>query len=507
MGFLEPIFTVLSANSTLVLIVTVLGVAVGGVALFLDYRNDRRANDTFGIERRRLSEVNLKVKHNVRLIRVREKTQKQEPASQREQGAYMVLRMPLKNIGDGPIDILGMLASARTLTYEQWENGIGARSRDVEWSDYHTSYWNRKDISHNVFAGLSTTKSLVNATDNFTRLAAKEYGAMRRLDAVVGMRALHEAQAIHVMYRVFAVARGYSLGEILRQLGGGPPDPATNVRQELLQFQRLAQPNYRRWSALQKALINLNRFAFRLAIFDVDHLTTDTDPDKDPLHAHDPLGALVTPDAWRLFLLRHWEFIDDGSHAPEGLPSKYEKPFRLPPGGMKRASEIAEKAFPNRRLPDVWDNETKRKIRDVHAQCARELAPFVEAWKRLLADIQRCEANDPDDFKGRLPKGCPNEGYPRMIHGDSEYRERWFALMKEGYLVSKPFQRSRIHIGFIRAGGRHRNLSKVDIPEDPRVLEPFVMRTYYFLDTLTERELKDEQFAFDEDGPSGVRAS
>lgn len=259
MGFLEPIFTVLSANSTLVLIVTVLGVAVGGVALFLDYRNDRRANDTFGIERRRLSEVNLKVKHNVRLIRVREKRQKQEPAGQQEQGAFMVLRMPLKSIGDGPIDILGMLASARTLTYEQWENGIGARSRDVEWSDYHTSYWNRKDISHNVFAGLSTTKSLVNATDNFTRLAAKEYGAMRRLDAVVGMRALHEAQAIHVMYRVFAVARGYSLGEILRQLGGGPPDPATNVRQELLQFQRLAQPNYRRWSALQKALINLNR--------------------------------------------------------------------------------------------------------------------------------------------------------------------------------------------------------------------------------------------------------
>ena len=77
----------------------------------------------------------------------------------------------------------------------------------------------------------------------------------------------------------------------------------------------------------------------------------------------------------------------------------------------------------------------------------------MEAWKRLLADIQRCEANDPDDFKGRLPKGCPNEGYSRMIHGDSEYRERWFALMKEGYLVSKPFQRSRIHIGFIRAGG------------------------------------------------------
>ena len=102
----------------------------------LDYRNDRLANVTFGIERRRLSEVNLKVKHNVRLIRVREKTQKRAPASQQEQGAFTVLRMPLKNIGDSPIDILGMLASVRTLTYQQWENGIGARSRAVEWSDY-----------------------------------------------------------------------------------------------------------------------------------------------------------------------------------------------------------------------------------------------------------------------------------------------------------------------------------------------------------------------------------
>jgi hypothetical protein len=328
---------------------------------------------------------------------------------------------------------------------------------------------------------------------------------MRRIDAVVGMDTLREVKTIHVMYRVFAVARGYALGEILRQLGGGPPDPATNVRQELLQFQRLAQPNFRRWSAVQKALINLNRFAFRLALFAIDRPA-----ESEELHAEDPLGALVTPDAWRLFLLHHWEFIDDGpSEAPKGLPAEYLKaPYKLPDGALERASKIAEKAFPNRRLPDTWDDEIRQQIRTAHTQCAHELAPLVVAWDRLLKAIKRCEENK---FSGRhIPKNCPNEGYPRMIHGVKEYKEykeRWFALMREGYLVSKPFQRSRINIGFIHTGGRHRHLSMADIPEDPRVLEPFVMRTYYFLDTLDEKELKNERLAVDEDGPAGVRAS
>jgi hypothetical protein len=110
------------------------------VALFLDYRKERRARDNFGIERRRLSEVNLKVKHNVRLVRVRQKKQSAATEqTEQKQGVFMVLRIPLKNIGDGPIDIIGMLASARLLSFVEWEKGIGARSRDVEWNDYHRS--------------------------------------------------------------------------------------------------------------------------------------------------------------------------------------------------------------------------------------------------------------------------------------------------------------------------------------------------------------------------------
>jgi hypothetical protein len=254
---------------------------------------------------------------------------------------------------------------------------------------------------------------------------------------------------------------------------------------------------------VQQALINLNRFAFRLALFTVDR-PAET---EDPLHAEDPLGVLTTPDAWRLFLLHHWEFIDNGpAEAPKGLPEKYlnlKEPYKIPEGALARANAIAEKAFPDRRLPDTWDDDIKQQIRTAHAQCARELAPFVEAWKRLLAAIDRCEANKFSDR--HVPKNCPNEGYPRMIHSEPEYKARWFALMREGYLVSKPFQRSRINIGFIHTGGRHRHLSMADIPEDPRVLEPFVMRTYYFLDTLNEKELKNERLAVDEDGPAGVR--
>jgi hypothetical protein len=114
MEFLEPLFSLVSANSTLAILGLMIAAALGGVALFLDYRNERRARDNFGIERRRLSEVNLRVKHNVRLVRVRQKKQSAATEqTEQKQGAFMVLRMPLKNIGDGPIDIIGMLASAR----------------------------------------------------------------------------------------------------------------------------------------------------------------------------------------------------------------------------------------------------------------------------------------------------------------------------------------------------------------------------------------------------------
>lgn len=65
--------------------------------------------------------------------------------------------------------------------------------------------------------------------------------------------------------------------------------------------------------------------------------------------------------------------------------------------------------------------------------------------------------------------------------------------MKEGYLISKPFSRNRLrikvtimNIRLLKLGllGRKTNYNEKDIPGDPRVLEPYVMRTYYFLESV-----------------------
>lgn len=132
---------------------------------------------------------------------------------------------------------------------------------------------------------------------HYIRLAAHERGALRRIDAVNDVNIFSREAPLHLMYRVFIVMRGYSLGEILCQLGGGPLDPLQNVDLNQVQFRALAQPNYTRWQAVQRALLHLNRLAFRLAT-----------------NEHDPLGKLTEQDAWRFFLLHHEEFASVDAH-------------------------------------------------------------------------------------------------------------------------------------------------------------------------------------------------
>ncbi len=483
---LKNLSSLIQNNGTLTILSAVAVIALGGLALFLDYRNDRRARDNFSIERRRLTEVNLKIDHELDLLRIKSppnlSTSEQIPAMEAadstasKEGAYMVVRLPIQNIGDGPVDILGMLASARQLSYDSFERGIGTRSRDVEWGDYQPFYWN-DDATNKVFSGISTTKHLINTADNFTRFASRESGTMRRIDAVNDLAALTHMDSVAIMYRLFTVSRGYSLGEILRQLGGGPPDPALNVTQELLQFQRLAQPNYRRWMLVQQALINLNRLAFRIAIYN---------PQK-PGDSADPLGLIAEPDAWRLFLLHHWEFVDnEADAAPEKLDKDLLKEYPQPrPNSMREATGIVKAAYPNLSLPPNWQTDGRATFEGVRQACRGALADYIRAWDRLNEQLKLLGEYKGGKVKKGVSNDIPREGYPQLIHGNDEYRKRWFALMQEGYLISKPFPRSRIQIRNLHLGGRRKNHSERDIPNDPRVLEPFVMRTYYFLDSLS----------------------
>lgn len=473
MDYFDFLLSVVQHNSGLTALLSLILAALIAIIGFLfEWRRERRARDTFSIERRRLTEVNIKIGHRVRVVPVHDAATSTDGA---RESAFTLLRLPMRNIGDGPVDVLAMLAAGRVLS-AVYKKGIGTRSRDVEWDDYQPFYWNDARAGQ-VYSGISTTKHMVARADAYTRLAAQESALMRRVDAVNSVAALRERGSVTIMYRVFMVARGYPLGEILRQLGGGPPDPAENVTQELLQFQTLAQPDFRRWYAVQAAMINLNRFVVRLATYDPDHADDSADP----------LGLIARPDAWRMFLLHHWEFLDDDPHAaPETLPKAYR--VDVPPGALNAIANVTEAVrrwYKDLILPDNWtaDEEARRTFAEAQAYCKAHLGHIVKARERLVRAIKLCE-DFPTDKPA--PKGCPRESYPRLIHGDPEYRERWLALMREGYLVSKPFPRGRLSfagpLGIVLFG-RRRGYGRGDIPADPRVLEPYVMRTHYFLET------------------------
>jgi hypothetical protein len=465
--------------------ILIIGTFATGVAIWLDWHSERRASDTFGIERRRLAEVNMKVDYNAQI------TPLQPSPVAGEQAAFMILRLPVENIGDGPVDILAVLITGRLLS-AQFKPGLGTRSRDVEWGDFQPLYWNDPDVSQ-IFLGISTTKDAISAANDYVRLAAKESGVLRRIDAVNNVGALMNLDNIVVRHRVFVVARGYPLGEILRQIGGGPPDPSVNVEQGRLQFQTLAAPNYRRWQTVQQALVNLNRFVFRIAIYDSSH----------PEESGDPLGFFTDPDAWRIFLLHHWEFVDEAAAAPKEYQQTraFRQRVRLP-NFTEKIAALTEKVkadYPDLVLPPDWQQDLLR-LQRVQALCRTELKDFIEVWQRMRAAIDVCKSYKTGQFKG---KGYVDEGYPAMIHnapyyvkalGELDYRERWFALMEEGYLVSKPFHRR------IKLFGRplpwlrwqKYNINK-DIPEDPRILEPFVVRTHNFMTAIPTPRQGDEE--------------
>src|SRR5262249_5202220 len=162
---------------------------------------------------------------------------------------------PVNNKGDGPVDLLASLASARLLSTAHLP-GIGLRGRDVEWDDYETFYWDEQSAAK-PFAGISTTKSMLARATHFIRLAPHERGSLRRIDGINNHQAFQTAAPLYLMYRIFLVVRGYPLGEIMQQLGGERPDPAANAKLEQIQFESIAQPKYTQWRQVQEALLNL----------------------------------------------------------------------------------------------------------------------------------------------------------------------------------------------------------------------------------------------------------
>ncbi len=510
-SFFNIVSNLLPTGNVVGIFILILSVIGGVVYFFIDWRAERRARDTFGIERRRLTEVNLKVDYDLQFSPV------QHGLLSNSQSVFLSMRLPIQNIGDGPVDILAMLVTGRLLSAEE-KPGIGARSRDVEWNDFQTLYWNSPRLD-TLFVGISTTKNTIAKADDFNRLAAKENGVLRRLDAVENIDALLQREDVLMRHRVFVVARGYPLGEILRQLGGGPPDPSVNVQQGSLQFQTLAEPNYLRWQTVQQALINLNRFVFRIAIYNP----------ADPEESGDPLGFLTEPDAWRIFLLYHWDFVDAASTAPASYQmasSKTQRPSQQSENrpDRKNFTDIIQKLtdrvkqddlYPDLRLPPGWHTDRDR-IKKAREICQRELADFILVWEHMRAVIEACRGYTTSVNSGQRtqkPRVNTREGYPALVFEDPYYstavekiiaaqptltdeqkrrilahpldfKARWFALMQEGYLISKPFQRRIKFLGVLPLWRRRDYAIDHDIPADPRILEPFVMRSHNLMTSV-----------------------
>lgn len=395
-----------------------------------EIRTDERGQYRLAMEERRLGEANVAIRPSLTII--------PSPAA----SPFLLFRIRLRNEGDGPVDILASLVSARVLSNGH-TSGVGLRGRDVEWEDYQTYYWAEASASA-PFAGISTTKNMLARPTHYIRLFPHEQASLRRIDAVNHTPAFTTGGPYYLMYRAFLVIRGYPLGEIMRQLGGESPDPVKNANLDKVQFESIAQPTYWRWRQVQEALLNLNRTAFRIATGQTGALDMD------------PLGELTEQDAWRFFLLFHKDFANDSvgariAQATERVRTVYGGTLSLPP-----------------------DFRSAPQFQTLQAECAADLRDMLTRWEHLKRIIRECR----DYTRGSGYAGYPRpnlppqemeqaleDGYAARIHQDPDCRERWLALFDEGYLISKPLE------------------YKSRIPADPRVLEPYVMRIHYFLES------------------------
>lgn len=253
-------------------------IAILGVPLALrQVANLQRELRRYEMEsRRRLdAETNLNITAHYSLTRPTRPVQEAPVAGQArraEQGAVSeqpspaaepgkrVLRLDvtLENVGEGTVDVLGCLVSAREL--EQQGEGVISAGRDAQWEDLTAHYWN-DDPAHSLSPGLSTTKHIVYALDALARIKAKSHKTLARIDQVRE----RSPGEVYLLYRVFVAAKRSSR----------------------------STDEVRGWLALQRALLNANAPAFRSVAGE-----------------RDPLGYAASADGWRLFVHHHAALAD-----------------------------------------------------------------------------------------------------------------------------------------------------------------------------------------------------
>ncbi len=233
-----------------------------------------------------------------------------EPAAQPGK-RVLRLDLTLENVGEGAVDVLACLVAAREMEHQGED--VVAEGRDAQWDDLTRHYWNEGNGS--IAPGLSTTKHTVYAPDALARIKARSRKTLARVDQVRDFET-----EIYLLYRVFVAARRSSRS-------------VTELES---------------WTALQRALLNVNAPAFREA-------TTE----------EDPLGLVASPDGWRLFL-HHYERLADPKLAV-----------------LRAQADREQRAIHD---PDEYERTRVRLDTELQEYCQRNLVP---AWKAYRADLER----------------------------------------------------------------------------------------------------------------------
>jgi hypothetical protein len=240
------------------------------------------------------------------------------PAPVPEPGTRVLrLDLTLENVGEGTVDVLACLVAAREL--ERQGEGVISAGRDAQWDDLTAHYWDADPLTSRS-PGLSTTKHIVYAQDALARIKARGHKTLSRIDQV---REQNGEGDVYLLYRIFVALRRSSR--------------STEAVEN--------------WTALQRALLNVNAPAFRSAAGE-----------------HDPLGLVANPDGWRLFL-GHYDALADPKLAQLRRTADREEDAIGDPADRARAAE--------------------RNSTELRQYCERVLLP---GWRRFRQDYDRMAA-------------------------------------------------------------------------------------------------------------------
>jgi hypothetical protein len=257
---------------------------IGGLTLVFSYFSNRRDATRLRQDQWRISYRNLSITHSVLLTHTAKATPAAPEGSQEtlaalappgemsltapagELSQFLLFRLKVENIGDGPVDVWACLVAARELNAGDHRESWGG---NIEWNDLDAYYFDTTSLTNPTWerlAGISNTRHCVYSQDDYLQLDPKEHDTLTRIDRIEPV-----LDNLTLLYRVFLVGRGY---------GGSMND--SDVRNMLA------------WQRLQQALFNISGPSFRI-LFDVD----------------DPLDMVADRDGFQCFLLYHEAFVED----------------------------------------------------------------------------------------------------------------------------------------------------------------------------------------------------